>query len=270
LRLNYSSYANTLLEYFKLPPPKNELPDLLLSAAFKEKDKPGVTEIDSAIVSDYLNGKREIKRRIKEAYDCGKKPKARGRVYSHFKTKVIPEIDENRIDALLEKFSRLIEGDRYIPEKQKEILLEMAQEDSLNEFLAEAFIYAILQNNVVPQGEADMKYMPSPYLLGSGPLLRDFRPSGSQPAVFENFDTLNEVGPFIPELAGAADRIPTIKRLKHDFKRVSADRPIYPDVLSEEEAVAFLLLSFKNTNFIFPPLRLSKSGVASRCLILPK
>jgi len=134
----------------------------LLSSTFGSEKFPALNSIrngnaDSKLRPGKTGTRRDITKEIREEYsdpDEKNDNEIHERVERHFANAIIPLIREELIDNLLNQFFKLISEDESILGEKRNTLLALAKPETLAEFLAETFIYAINQNNSSEADEA--------------------------------------------------------------------------------------------------------------------
>ncbi|MDR1464759.1 MAG: tetratricopeptide repeat protein [Oscillospiraceae bacterium] len=159
------------MKFLKRKIKMSDLAVKLLSSASSKEDAVSMHPVRDSDHSRYRHGKLDIKSGIRDDYD-GTNGKSDEEISSivkqSFNDRIIPLLKPERehIEALLEQYSQLICGDTSIPAETREMLLALATPETLCEFLAETFIYAVKQNNLVENGkissEAQIEKVPEP------------------------------------------------------------------------------------------------------------
>ena len=152
-RLNYCSFEEIIRGYFREKIRIQDLVMMLLSAAFVNEINEDLDTIENGSYSGYHTGKKEISYRIRKHYlDTAE---TKNNVKVHFEVVVIPFLitEYSRVDDMLDRFCELISEDDSILAGRKEALLALATPDTLSDFLAETFVYAVRQNNKIEKQE---------------------------------------------------------------------------------------------------------------------
>ena len=161
-RLNYCFFEEIIRGYFREKINILDLVMLLLSAAFENEFDKDLSTVQNGSYSGYHTGKKEISRLIRERYSDTAKTK--NKVKEHFEVAVIPFLitEYSHVNGMLDRFNELISEDDSIHAEKKEALLALAKPDTLSDFLAETFVYAVRQNNkIVKQADEVLSKPPA-------------------------------------------------------------------------------------------------------------
>ena len=165
VRFNYGSYAQVMYAYLKPRPQAQDLPGLLLIAAFEKEErdlgqeKQTFSKMKNSIRSDYFKCKRSIASNSIQDYYWMEN--AHGNVRAHFGEKIITRIEKGSYKRLTDVLRDLVQGDRFIDSREQSRLLNLAEkvdcekEEALVEFLSETFITAVQAENKISDSERE-------------------------------------------------------------------------------------------------------------------
>ena len=165
MRLNYRFYVEAIEGYIDSLEPRY-LAHELLRSAIEAKNIGVLNTVQSGGYSTYRTGSRNVSPRITKLYSSPDKKidkEIHERSIKHFTTEIVPRIEEDKKDELLRRLLKGVRQDESVEEKdvktkkkirmlgkkcitEKEALGKF-QNESLGEYLAETFIYAVLQED---------------------------------------------------------------------------------------------------------------------------
>lgn len=147
-RLCFGSYARAVQKAMKSPNGNKDVTELLLSLITDNGDitnqRGDVFVVTDKMASDLLSFKINLQKKIVSA--SGDNIVADAAV-DFFADVVIPVLMPDLHDDLILELSSLVSSDTEVPEKKKAELLKTGQDDSLEVFLSDLFLYAIKRTN---------------------------------------------------------------------------------------------------------------------------
>ncbi|MCL1976239.1 MAG: NB-ARC domain-containing protein [Firmicutes bacterium] len=167
-RLNYANFEKLMCKYYEPLTNLSGMSDLLIPAAFTEvESRQYVDSTETTAISRYRTGERAFPAKIIEPY---KQPDVRNRVAPYFAKNITDNFPPERIADLRRELWWIIQADWYIAGDQKNEFERLATAGSLNDFLVEAYIYAIKQDNAVPLDTTfpfnNFTDKPTPHFIG--------------------------------------------------------------------------------------------------------
>ena len=147
-RLCFGTYARAVQKVMKSPNGNKDVTELLLSLIIDNVDMTNqsgdVFVVTDKMASDLLSFKINMQKKIVSASSDRIVIDA---ACDFFTDAVIPILMPDLHDDLIFELSSLVSTDTEIPVKKKDELLKSAQEDSLERFLSDLFLYAIKRIN---------------------------------------------------------------------------------------------------------------------------
>ena len=125
---------------------KDRLSRRLLKSGFEKSEHYLVDGLSSAELTRYRTRKREVHQDFIVSFY--KNPDVRDFVNPYFAIKITPYMPQERTADFLQELQEIIDADWFIADAQKANFKRLASADTLNEYLAEVFIYAIKQPNI--------------------------------------------------------------------------------------------------------------------------
>lgn len=147
--LSFAVYGTLLLEATKESDEVlvNDLMDCVaMPLKLNDKTKEATFHVDKGTASRYLKGERSIHSKIMLGT---KEKRVIDGATAYFEENIVTLIIPALIPDLIEKLSKIITFDETISEKKKAQLLVLADEETLAEFLASVFLYAVNKPNVI-------------------------------------------------------------------------------------------------------------------------
>ena len=127
--------------------------------------------VTSKIASELLTHKVDVLKKIR---DASGKPAVMDAARDYFEDAVVPFIMPDMVEDLLADMSQLISADTAIPKRKQSELLAIADADTIAEFLASVYLYAIKQTNKISTTGADTEF--STELMPTIPARKDSIP----------------------------------------------------------------------------------------------
>ena len=178
MRLNYRFYVEAIENYIESLEPKY-LAYELLKSAIEGKTPKVLDTVLSGGYSSYRTGSRNVSSRITKLYSSPDKKvdkEVHERAIKHFTSEIVPRIAEDKKDELLRRLLRGVRQDESVEEKDVKIkkrirvlgkkciaekeALDLFPKERLGEFLAESFVYAVLQEDRERAEKAPRKVAP--------------------------------------------------------------------------------------------------------------
>ena len=147
-RFCFGTYAKAVQKVMKSPNGNKDVTELLLSLIIDNVEitnqSGDVFVVTDKMASELLSFKTNLQKKIVTA--------SSGRVVADaacdfFADAVIPVLMPELHDDLIADLSSLVSSDIEIPAKKKDALLKSSQEDSIESFLSDLFLYAIKRTN---------------------------------------------------------------------------------------------------------------------------
>jgi TPR repeat protein len=158
MRLNYSSYEGIFIKFLNRKISKPDLAVMLFSSVFGGKEGATMNPVRDSDHSRYRGGTLDIKDSLRQHY-IGSPDKSDEEIAVIVKQsfgEIIKSMKQERehVDALLSRYCELIQSDASIPNETRNRFLRLAVPETLSDFLAETFIYAVRQNNKIEKQES--------------------------------------------------------------------------------------------------------------------
>ena len=147
-RLCFGTYAKILQSAMQEPNDNQAIANFLLGL-ITDND-----QVISKVVSHLFNFKQEVPKAIVAEASS---PKVVQGAYKYFNEKIVAFLNPHNKDELLPHMTKLIKDDSTITADKKKALLGKATPETLAEFLADTFLYALHRPNKLPTGDADKK-----------------------------------------------------------------------------------------------------------------
>ena len=147
-RLCFGTYARAVQKVMKSPDGNKDVTELLLSLIIDNVEitnqNGDVFVVTDKMASDLLNFKINLQKKIVSASSDQVVADA---ACDFFADVVIPVLMPELHDDLISDLSSLVSSDTEIPTNKKDQLLKSAQEDSIERFMSDLFLYAIKRKN---------------------------------------------------------------------------------------------------------------------------